>query len=363
MFGIEFDIPYPGAWFAGALVATVVLYIILNILERRRQGRIERFVEAKLAPRLLAGMHAVSRKPMAWLTLLGFVALLTAIAQPHWGKAMREVRKHSRDFVVLLDTSESMRAENPLPNRMERAKQEIAALLDRAPADRFALIAFSGAAQLQCPLTLDHGYLRTVLNSIDTDSISMEGTNIAEALTTAIDLLEKEDQDAGANNKSSRAILLISDGEQLDGDGVEAARRASSLARVFVLGIGDPDGATVKIPAWMERYLDEEPHQSRLDEDTLASIAVAGGGAYARSRADAWDIDELHNRFNTLTTRDRSGELRQRMLNRFQWPLGLAVLAFAAEGIWLVLMPWLRWLRMRKRETNSVEGGEYASNV
>jgi Ca-activated chloride channel family protein len=369
--GIEFGIPYYGAWLAGSLFALVCLYVALNVLERRRQGRLARFVEAKLAPRLLAGLDASARRPLAWFTLIGFAALAVALAQPHWGQSLREIRKHSRDFIILLDTSESMRAKDPLPNRMERAKQKIALLLDKAPADRFALIAFSGAAQLQSPLTLDHRYFRTVLDSMDTDVISREGTNIADALAEAIEVFEKEDKDAGISNKASRAILLISDGEQLEGDGVDAAKKAAEYARVFVLGIGDPDGADITLPDFMARYLAGEPrdsstpdptkpHRSILDEDTLKQIALEGGGAYARSVADTWDIDELYARFATLSTRDTSSELRLRLVNRYQWPLAVATAAFAAEGLWVVLMPWLRFWRARKKPADGVEGAEYA---
>lgn len=355
MFGIEFAVRYAAAWFAGGIFALVCLYIALNLFDRRRHGRLERFADAHLVSRLISGLDASARRPLRWLTLLGVAALIVALAQPHWGKSMREIRKHSRDFVILLDTSESMRADDTPPSRMERAKQEIAALLERAPADRFALIAFSGGAQLLCPLTLDHGYFRTVLNSIDTNTISLEGTNVAEAMDEAIKLLQKEDQDAGISNRASRAIVLLSDGEQLEGDGVDASRRAADYARVFVVGIGGEGGAKVSLPAEWSRVIDREkrePHLSRLDEDTLANIALAGGGAYARSRADTWDIDELYGRFNTLSTRDVSGELRLRLVNRYQWALAVGVAAFAAEGLWLVLLPWLRHRRRNSDGTN-----------
>lgn len=369
--GIEFGIPYYGAWLAGSAFALVCLYVSLTAMERQRKGRIARFVEAKLAPRLLTGLDAKARRPLTWCTLLGFAAIAIAIAQPHWGQSLREITKHSRDFIIVLDTSESMRASNPPPNRMERAKQKIALLLDKAPADRFALVAFSGSAQLQCPLTLDHRYFRMVLDSMDTDVISDEGTNISDALDAAVNVFEKEDQDAGISNKASRAILLISDGEQLEGDGVEAARRAADVARVFVLGIGDPDGAEVAMPDFMARYLSDgrrgpddpdptKPHRTALDEATLQQIALNGGGAYARSVADTWDIDELYSRFATLSTRDTSSELRLRLVNRYQWPLAAGTVAFAAEGLWLVIMPWLRRWRERKRRTAGMDEAEYA---
>ena len=239
--------------------------------------------------------------------------------------------------------------------------------MDKAAGDRFALVAFSGAAVLESPLTLDHGYFKSVLSTLDTDTISEEGTNIAAALDKAVELLQQEDESTGRSGKASRAILLISDGEQVDGNAVDAAEKAAQFARVFVIGVGDPNGAEVKLPDWMGRYstvMDgDKPHLSKLDEDTLSRIAVAGNGAYTRSRADSWDIQQLYDRFETLSARDMNSDVRLRLVNRYQWPLLVAILAFAGEGLWLVLMPWIRYWRLRRREkgpTVREEGHEYA---
>jgi Ca-activated chloride channel family protein len=266
--------------------------------------------------------------------------------------------------VILLDTSESMRAANPLPDRMERAKQKVLSLLDRARADRFAIIAFSGAAELQCPLTLDHGYVRSVLESIDTNTISREGTDIAAAFDKAIELFQAEGGDGASSPAGSRAILLLSDGEQVSGDAVDAASRAAKHARVFVIGIGDPRGAEVKLPDWMVRFVTvmdgEATHFSKLDEDTLSQIAMAGNGAYTRSRLDTWDIDQILDRLNTLSTRDTGSDIRQRLVNRYQWPLAAAWLAFMGEGAWLSLLPLIRRRRMRRAIAKEAENAEYA---
>ena len=350
--GFAFDWKHLPWWLAMSLLAIALVYAGLRLLERRRHARMRRVVEAKLAPRLLPGYDERVRRPLTWLTLAGVAFLALAFAQPHWGRSWQEVRRASRDLVILLDTSESMRAANPLPTRLDRAKQKLNSLLTTAAGDRFALIAFSGAAALQCPLTMDHAYFKSVLDTIDTDTISKEGTNIAAALDTAIGLFEEEDIESGRSGKASRAVLLISDGEQVDGDAIEAAERASAYARVFVIGVGDPNGAAVTLPDWMGRYrvvMDgDKPHLSRLDEDTLSRIAVAGNGIYTRSRIDTWDIEQLYDGFNVLSARDTSSDVRMRLVNRFQWPLLLAVLAFAGEGLWLVMMPWLRHWRLRR---------------
>ena len=365
--GFAFEWRHLPWWLALAIAALALVYLALRLLEKHRLARLQRVVEAKLAPRLLPGYDARIRRPLIWFTMFGCACLALTFAQPHWGQSWQDVRRASRDIIILLDTSESMRAANPLPDRLERAKQKIAALLDEAPGDRFALIAFSGAAALQCPLTLDHGYFKSVLNTVDTDTISAEGTNIAEAIDAAVQLSKDEDESTGRSGKASRAILLISDGEQVDGDALEGAKDAADYARIFVIGVGNPEGTEVRLPDWMGRYVTvmdgDKPHLSKLDEETLSRIAIAGNGAYTRSTVDNWDIKQLFERFQILSARDTSSDVRLRLINRYQWPLALAILAFALEGVWLAIMPWFRYWRLRRmgRAGSTPEGGqEYA---
>jgi Ca-activated chloride channel family protein len=329
------------------LAALALVVLALRWVSRRRHERLATFVEAKLASRLVLGADAALRRPLSWFTFLGFLFLAVTFAQPHWGRAWQEVHQRSRDIIVCLDTSESMRAENPLPNRLGRSKQKIRSLMDLARGDRFGLIAFSGGAALQCPLTLDHGYFRSVLNAVDTDTISMEGTDIAAALREAAALFREDEVGSSRNN---RAILLISDGEQVVGDVVEAAEEVSELARVFVIGVGHPEGVEVEYPQWMVPHAEGrrkiEPHLSKLDEETLKRVAAAGSGAYTRAQADNWDIEQIFENLEVLATRDVGSDVRLRMVNRYQWPLLLALACFAAEGVWLVLMPWFRRWRV-----------------
>jgi Ca-activated chloride channel homolog len=353
---LEFIFPMQALpiWLGLAAVLVGGVAVLIALLERRRRRRMDRFIEAALAPRLLDGYDTSVRRPLSFLTVLGCLFLALALFQPHWGETWQEVGQASRDILVLLDTSESMNAGDILPTRIERARQEIQALMARGPADRFGLVAFSGAAALQAPLTLDHAYLRTVLNAVDTGTISRKGTNISEALRVAKSIFEEEDRQTGRRDTASRAVVLISDGEEIEGDAVNAAGELAPLARVFAIGIGNPDGAVIQMPEWMAAFgrRNEGPatHVSRLDEDTLMKIANAGGGAYVRSQADEWDMDQLYDRFRTLSAREVSSQLRFRLVNRYQWPLALAVACFMAEGLWLALLrPWTRWRRSRRK--------------
>ena len=343
-----FTLAYGYGWpIIGLGVITVLAFsIVLVALERNHVKRIHTFIDVRLAARLQTGGEASKRKPLFWLSLIGIVAAFLALAQPHWGLAMEEEVQRSHDLLFVLDVSESMLAENPVPTRLERAKQKIESILDRTAGDRYGLIAFSGSAELMCPLTLDQGYFRTVLNAVDTDSISLEGTNISAAIELAQATYQDQADGTGESESKSRAIILISDGEQVEGDAVSLAAAAGKFARVYVIGVGDPRGTEItytnRLGLRSKVMQGGKPHISKLDEATLEKIAIEGGGGYIRSTASNRDVDELYALIQQLFTRDVAGEMSERLMNRYQWPLAVAIFCFMAEGLWLVLLPKLR---------------------
>jgi Ca-activated chloride channel family protein len=329
---------------AGAIGLMVMLWWALASLERRRARRLEHFADANLLARLVTG-HAPGRRwPLNALVLAGALALLLALAQPRWGEGVPGTRRGSREILVLLDTSESMNAVNPAPTRLGRAQSKIGALLEACSGDRFGLIAFSGAAVVECPFTRDHAYFKTVLQSITTESLTEEGTNIAAALGEAELFFEGEKRAGSGAAREDRMILLVSDGESAQEDALERARRLSDSSRIAVLGIGDPGGAEVKLPSWMERSrfapaVAGGSHWSALNEDALSSIALAGGGLYVRSTLGNEDIEVILREMASLEGIQGGGEAGMQQVNRYRWPLGLALLLFVAEGAWLVWMP------------------------
>jgi Ca-activated chloride channel family protein len=347
-------------WLAVACAVLLGIAWVLLRLERHREGRLHRFVEAQLASRLLLGYDARVRRPLFWFSLLGCVFLALTFMQPRWGKTWVSVDRASRDVVVLLDTSESMNAQDPAPTRIERARQKIEQLMAKCPGDRFGLIAFSGDASLQCPLTLDHGYFRSVLASVDTDTMTEEGTDIAAALKAAVELFQAEGASVVEQRQYSRALVLLSDGEQVTGDAVDAASEAAGFATVHVVGIGDPQGADVTFPEWMTKYASvpnaKQPHRSVLDESTLSKVAVEGGGLYVRSTPSDQDVNALFAELEALHARATTSDLRYNMVNRYRWPLSVALACFLLEGAWLAALPHVRRWRMRRADTRRATG-------
>ncbi len=345
-------------WLLLAGVCIAALVVALRWLERRRMQRVESFASSLLATRLLACYDVKVRRPLFWLPVAGCMLLALALAQPHWGRSWREVTRSSRDILVLLDTSESMNATRPLPNRLHRARQKIEAIMTHCSGDRFGLVAFSGDAEVQCPLTLDHGYFRTILKVVNTDILSREGTDIARALEEAASVFKENEERRDEIERASHIVLLLSDGETVDEGALEQARRLSASAGVYVMGIGDAQGALTPFPAWMRMHMSSLPQQmehfSHLDEEGLSALALAGGGMYVRSRADNSDVERLCEALDGVQGQVVSESLRLRLVNRYRWPLFFALLCFWAEGAWRVLMPWLRWYRMRKAGRTAV---------
>lgn len=344
-------------WLLVGLLLVAACYWGLCALERYRQRRLHRFVEAGLAPRLLPGYDVAARKPLFWFSLAGFVFLLLTFAQPHWGESWMEQRRGSRDILVMLDVSQSMNSKDILPSRLERAKSKIDSMLDLTPGDRVGLVAFAGEAILLSPLTLDHGYFKSILQTVDTDSLNVMGTDISEALRIASEVFEEDARLSGEQGSGHRAVWLISDGEQISGDAVNQAALTGRDAGIFVMGVGSEQGAVVDFPEWMLRYrnLPSESRQrlSQLDESTLTEIATAGDGVYVRTTPSNDDIRYLYEEMENLRARAVEDELRISLINRYRWPLALAVCCLLAEGFWLVLLPQLRYRKRNRKYPGS----------
>jgi Ca-activated chloride channel family protein len=327
---------------AGGIAMLAILAWLLSRLEKRRGVRLADFADHPLLDHLVAGHAPWLRKPLNLYIISGAACLMVALIGPRWGESEPDTRRGSREILVLLDTSESMNAVNPAPSRLARAQSKIGALLEACPGDRFGLIAFSGAAVLQCPFTRDHAYFKTILQSVTTDTLTEEGTNIESALVEAERLFEGG---RGVNGASAgdRLILLVSDGESPEAGAAAAARRLSSSGRIAVMGIGDADGAVVSLPQWMERSrlapTGGHTHLSRLDEEALADIALAGGGVYVRSTLGGEDLAVIQREMAYLDGMVGSDDARSTHVNRYRWPLAAAIIFFVAEGLWLVGMP------------------------
>lgn len=316
-----------GLW----LVPLLAVFMVWSGRSRRR--RLARFADATVLPRLVAGRSTPREVLKAILVLIGLAALVVALARPRWGFTWEEVQRKGVDIVVALDVSDSMLVEDVQSggglSRLERAKREIADLLELLEGDRIGIVAFSGTAFVQCPLTLDYAAAELFLRAVDTDLVPVKGTDLAEALDVA-----RKSFDTGTTGK---AVILITDGEDHEGRVLEAATRAKDAGiRVFTIGIGRDEGAPIPAPGGgFRRDRRGEVIMSRLDETTLQKVALETGGRSVRSVTGDLDLETIYTRGIKASLEDAElgSRRRQRWEERFQWALALGFVALALEPL------------------------------
>ncbi|MBR4597113.1 MAG: VWA domain-containing protein, partial [Opitutales bacterium] len=276
---------------AFAILATAALIASLALSAYFYMGRknaLARFASPQILPKLSSSTSKVKIFSKAALFALGISAALLALARPQWGYKWEEVKQKGVDIIFAVDTSKSMMAEDVKPNRLERAKLAISDVIERLGGDRIGLVAFSGQAFLQCPITLDYDAFKMSLEALDTNIIQRGGTNIAAAI--------EEAEGAFSSSKNQKILILISDGEELEQSGVSAAERAAKEKgmKIYTLGVGGAGGEAIPVRGKYGKidFLRDEsgkPVSSRLNEDLLKKVAAAAGGIYANLSEDGME--------------------------------------------------------------------------
>ncbi len=313
--------------------------------EKRRRALIGRIVAPKLRA-LLAGNTSPARRWFRAACVLGALGcLVVTMAGPRAGYDTLEVPHRGRDVIIAMDVSRSMLATDVAPTRLQRAKLLAEDLIGELGGDRLGLVAFAGSAFLQAPLTLDHGAVLAAVDELDTDLIPKGGTNLAAAIRTC-------EEAFGKAEGFSRAIIIISDGEELDADGLEAARQAAADGiRIFTVGVGSEEGSEIPLgPGEFVRDPSGKIVQSRLDAERMREIAEATGGFYVPLDGNAARRLAFDG-IGQMKEVEMSASTSRQPIERFQWPLagaiGLLVLqalvgerrrrpAAAAAAIWLL---------------------------
>lgn len=337
-----FSWKYLPIWILITVIVMGLIGISLFWMEKKRNIRVRRFAEISLTERLIQGFRPWLRKVSIITVVVGFFFIILTLAQPHWGASWEKTQKLSRDILFVIDTSESMLADDLPPNRLERARQKAFLLLDRCPGDRFGIIAFAGEAALVCPLTLDHGYVKTILRSLNTDMLSKEGTDISEAFNEVEQVFKEDIEKSGKEDKYSRAIVIISDGEDLSESAEKKAETLGENIFLVVVGMATPQGAEIKFPEWMKRYVKTSniklTHKSVLDEKKLKEIALKGNGFYIRTTMDDTDVNMILDELEKIRMFYQTDTLRYQKVNRYRWPLSIACILFVCETmIWIIL--------------------------
>lgn len=261
------------------LLVVIPVFIAAYIWQTRRKRRqLEAFGDEELVEQLMPNASHTRPAIKFALLMLALALLIVAAARPQFGQSEHTEKRQGIEAVVALDISNSMLAEDVAPDRLGRAKQMLSKLMDNMVNDKVGLVVFAGDAFVQLPVTCDYVSAKMFLNSIKPDLIKTQGTAIGQALSLAVRCF-------GEQSEASRAIILITDGENHEDDAVAVAKRAKEAGiKVLVVGIGKPEGSPIPVAGTNNFMKDRQGNVvvSKLNEDMCREIAKAGGGIYVR---------------------------------------------------------------------------------
>ena len=300
-------------------------FIIQTMVQKFRRRRIRKFGDEELVAALMPS-YANAR---VWVRLtlfsIGFLFFVVGLSRPQIGAKLKEHETRGAEIMIVLDVSNSMLAEDYSPNRLERAKLAISRIVDKLQEDRIGLIVFAGDAFVQLPITTDYVSAKMFLSSISTGSVPVQGTAIGDAISTAM-------RSFSAQSEKSRAIIVITDGENHEDDPVEAARvAAESGARVFTIGVGSPEGKPIPMDGELLKDKDGNIVVTRLDEGVLQEVAAAGNGAYVRAGNNEFGLNPIIDDIRKMEDEKYSSVVFEEYDEQFMYFLGIALLFFVIE--------------------------------
>jgi Ca-activated chloride channel family protein len=310
-----------------ALALVPVMVLVFLYVLRGKKNTIKKIGDPALVNQLIKDYSPSKFLLKFILIVTAFIAGVIALANPRMPQGSTMVNRSGIDVMIALDVSKSMLADDIKPNRLERAKQFIAKLIDKLPNDRIGIVVFAGRAYLQMPLTTDHSAAKMYLSSATPDVVPTQGTVIGDALKMCYNAFNTKE-------KKYKSVVLISDGEDHDKTAEKITRAmADEGVMINTVGIGSPEGTTIIDPATGETKTDAEGHPviTRLNEEELKSIAGNGNGLYQLFTNTDEIVDAMDKQLQSMGQRSITENSLVNFKNFFPWLLGLALILLLAE--------------------------------
>jgi Ca-activated chloride channel family protein len=321
------------------LPAMVVLYIINEVRKRRS---IRKLGNTALVGKLVPEMSKIRPAIKFVFQLFVLLAAIIMLARPQFGSKIEEVKKQGVEVIIALDVSNSMLAEDIQPNRLVRAKQAISRLVDNLDNDKIGLIVFAGDAYTQIPVTTDYVSAKMFLSTINPDMVPKQGTAIGAAINLGI-------KSFSPGEGKSKAMIIITDGENHEDDPLAAAEEASKAGVVIhTIGIGSEEGVPIPVNAGGKKdYLKDADGNTvitKLDEDILKKIAISTSGSYVRASNSNIGLDEIFNEIRKMKKEELESTMYTEYNDQFQ--------IFAAVSLLLLLVEFVIMDRKNRRLAN-----------
>ncbi len=314
-------------------------FVFHAVMLRFRRRRIRRFGDEALVKEIMPSRSSSKGWVRMTLFSIAFFFFIIGMSRPQIGAKLKEHQTKGVEIMLALDVSNSMLAEDYSPDRLERAKLAISKLVDRLRDDRIGLIVFAGSSFVQLPITTDYVSAKMFLNSISTESVPVQGTAIGDAINTAI-------RSFSAQSEKSRAIIVITDGENHEDDPVAAAKQAADMGiRVFTIGVGSSQGEPIPMDGELLRDKDGNIVVSKLDEKLLQDIAAAGNGLYVRAENSEFGLNPIIDNIRKMDEENFNSVVFEEFDEQYMY-------FFAIALVFLVLEMLVGNRRARKRLFN-----------
>lgn len=312
-------------WLAAGLCSGVLVILMWRIANARQHAALAKFVSSHLRSQLTRSISLNKRRVQRGLFWTALICLFAALAGPLVGYRWVQVSRRGNEIMFAIDTSRSMLTPDVKPNRLTRAKLAIDDFAKQLDGDAVGIVAFAGAAFLACPMTLDYGAFHESLGTIDTNTIPRGGTNISSAIHAAQVALHRRPG-------SDKILILVTDGEDLEGDALAAARTAAQTdgLKIYSVGVGTAAGDLIPVAQDMRGGFVQDDSgafvKSRLDEPALKAIAAATGGSYAPLGTQGEGLDAVFKTIFGSVQKHELGYRQQKIYTqRYQWPLAASL--------------------------------------
>lgn len=306
----------------------VALYIY-TLISRRKA--IKRYGDPKLISQLMPEVSLKRQHLKFWLMFAAITVAIFLIAGPQFGSKLETVKKQGVEIMVCLDVSNSMLSEDISPNRLEKAKQMLSRMTDGFSNDKVGLIVFAGDAFTQLPITSDYISAKMFLSSINPSMVSSQGTAIGSAINLAM-------RSFTPNEASGKTILLITDGENHEGDAIKAAQSAADKnVKIHVIGIGSPQGAPIPIDGTNNFMKDGDGNVvvTHLNEQMCQEIAAAGQGMYVRADNTNSALKAIQNELDKMDKTELDSKVYSEYDEQFQLLAWIVLILLFAEFLML----------------------------
>lgn len=309
------------------LIVVPILAVVRLVVWRQRKSKLRKFGDPELLRRLMPDASDYRPTVKFWLLMAALALLIVTLARPQMGSKVSHEKRNGIEIIIAMDISNSMKAEDVVPSRLDKSKLMVENLVDHFTTDKVGLVVFAGDAFVQLPITSDYVSAKMFLQNITPSLINTQGTDIAKALTVSMRSFTQQD-------KMGKAIVLITDGEDHEGGALEAAKAAAKKGiNVFILGVGDPKGAP--IPTGNGGYMTDNTGQtvlSALNEKMCREVAQAGSGMYIHVDNTSDAQDQLNAQLTKLQNGDTDSVIYSEYDEQFQAFALLALLLLIVEA-------------------------------